>query len=1338
MALLLKGKQIDIPSLLTAMDFTLRVRQSINLHNGLVYNDTTGVGGLGGYLVQDTNIDGNGYDFIFGTSNTTGTGNITLSSTKTNTNETGKLELYPTFAKLSGIIGSNSNILTVNSSTIEARTNAFKLGSVNPTGNSSHELQFIYSDSEVVARLVAYRGASSSNHELRVESDTIKLTDDTGNIIYIKAGLDGVYVPSLTNVNLATDGVGKLIPMISVDWSYVINTPTTIAGYGITDAYTKTESDNRFVNVTGDSMTGFLTLSADPTSALHAATKAYVDAVVNGLNWKHSVTAATTGTLPSYAVSGGNTILTGSVNGALPAQDGVTLSVGNRLLVKNESGGNRVNNGSYEVTVIGDGSNPWQLTRTLDADTATELLGATYYVLNGSVEINRVYSVNVSPITLGSTVITLALIAGPGTYIAGTGIILSSNVFSLDTVYTRTLISATDATGVHYNSTTGVISLSSIPNSSLTNNTISGIALGSNLATLTIGTDLSGTSYNGSTAVTIANTSTLATVTGRGASTSVYSYFNGGASITGLTVEKTGGTSSITFPVGSNDAGFIQHSEVITDSGKMLFSVSDNDDTNDYFAFGNTQGGIFNERFKIYANGTIVAGIWQATAIADAYIASSTTWNNKWDGAVSNTYIPMSNGSHTFSNSLLSQTDANKISLGYGGSAAEYSLQIGNARTGNGYAYVDLIGDATYTDYGARFERNNTGPNATTFIVHRGTGAVGIQTTEAAPVHLGGAYGVTPVYLIMAAGSGAATFNSTVTSAGLKVWDGTTKGTGSVADANVGIQQTIYSSSISSGFSIANYTYAEQTVALSGSIQGVEGQTFSTHSSGNITLMLGVIGNIQINGVGSVTTARSVQGGGNTGVATSISEWLIFNAGISNSGGSAIGTGYSYYAAAWPSGVSTKYSFFAASGAGITYINDGLIVASLSTKGLVTNTAAGVLGTTNGTGFIKNDGSGNISYDNSTYLTTSTADLTYLRLDAANSPVTGELYLSGGIRITSTSHPIAATGQISYNSTYGLYTYGMTGSSNDYTLFSGTGVPTIAIPTGTTNVYMPSTVMVGSPYGGNTGEFLIVQDSLKVSGTGAASIVTVGSSSDSVAGGQHFQMTDTAGSVNSMIYQLSAAGHLDFWGYDSGTWTKTLRLFKHGNAEIYGSAVSINSTATLNQNNYAHYGLFNFSGSGTESSQYILTALGSAISFILSADFTPHNLSKHGAMSATVFKGGSGKYLGIMTGSFSCAEFYESGNVNTYAAYRVIAPVHYSEGSAYTGTITDAIGYMIDDMRGGTDISARITNVYAIKQLGSSDIVYFASSDFRLPNLPNATTAHPVYYDTTTKKLSYG
>ena len=50
--------------------------------------------------------------------------------------------------------------------------------------------------------------------------------------------------------------------------------------------------------------------------------------------------------------------------------------------------------------------------------------------------------------------------------------------------------------------------------SKLAASTISGVTLGSNLNALTIGTGLSGTSYNGSAAVTIAIDSTVATLTG--------------------------------------------------------------------------------------------------------------------------------------------------------------------------------------------------------------------------------------------------------------------------------------------------------------------------------------------------------------------------------------------------------------------------------------------------------------------------------------------------------------------------------------------------------------------------------------------------------------------------------------------------------------------------------------------------------------------------------------------------------------------------------------------------------------------------------------------------------
>jgi hypothetical protein len=63
-------------------------------------------------------------------------------------------------------------------------------------------------------------------------------------------------------------------------------------------------------------------------------------------------------------------------------------------------------------------------------------------------------------------------------------------------------------------------------------------------------------------------------------------------------------------------------------------------------------------------------------------------------------------------------------------------IEVGQGRTSDGNAYIDLIADATYTDYGFRIIRNNTGANTTTSMTHRGTGALQISTEEVAPITL--------------------------------------------------------------------------------------------------------------------------------------------------------------------------------------------------------------------------------------------------------------------------------------------------------------------------------------------------------------------------------------------------------------------------------------------------------------------------------------------------------------------------------------------------------------------------------------------------------------------------
>jgi hypothetical protein len=67
-----------------------------------------------------------------------------------------------------------------------------------------------------------------------------------------------------------------------------------------------------------------------------------------------------------------------------------------------------------------------------------------------------------------------------------------------------------------------------------------------------------------------------------------------------------------------------------------------------------------------------------------------------------------------------------------GGAVA--SLEIGDGATGNQYAYIDLVGDTTYTDYGLRVFRDNTGPNAPSVLYHRGTGALGFNAVDSGPI----------------------------------------------------------------------------------------------------------------------------------------------------------------------------------------------------------------------------------------------------------------------------------------------------------------------------------------------------------------------------------------------------------------------------------------------------------------------------------------------------------------------------------------------------------------------------------------------------------------------------
>lgn len=81
-------------------------------------------------------------------------------------------------------------------------------------------------------------------------------------------------------------------------------------------------------------------------------------------------------------------------------------------------------------------------------------------------------------------------------------------------------------------------------------------------------------------------------------------------------------------------------------------------------------------------------------------------------------------------------TTGGTCNIGNGVSTTGVAVQIGNARTASGYAFLDMIGDTTYTDYGLRVLRGNGGANTLSQVLHRGTGQLQIGAVDAGSVVL--------------------------------------------------------------------------------------------------------------------------------------------------------------------------------------------------------------------------------------------------------------------------------------------------------------------------------------------------------------------------------------------------------------------------------------------------------------------------------------------------------------------------------------------------------------------------------------------------------------------------
>ena len=205
-----------------------------------------------------------------------------------------------------------------------------------------------------------------------------------------------------------------VIPVTALDVAHANVTGTLAVDHGGTGVTTSTGTGSVVLSAS-PALTGTPTAptAASGTNTTQLATTEFVTAAVDaartGLDVKASVRAATTANI---TLSNTQTV------------DGVALSVGDRVLVKDQSTASQ--NGIYVVSATA-----W--TRSTDADTDAEVTSGMFtFVEQGTVNADSGWVLSTDgAIVVGTTALTFAQFSGAGQIVAGAGLTKTGNTLNV-------------------------------------------------------------------------------------------------------------------------------------------------------------------------------------------------------------------------------------------------------------------------------------------------------------------------------------------------------------------------------------------------------------------------------------------------------------------------------------------------------------------------------------------------------------------------------------------------------------------------------------------------------------------------------------------------------------------------------------------------------------------------------------------------------------------------------------------------------------------------------------------------------------------------------------------